>query len=43
MEEPKKPYWWEQYKKMNPNNKEEYNPKKHCCSRFWKDWCDCMK
>tara|TARA_R100000742_G_C4230550_1_gene52225 strand:+ start:295 stop:456 length:162 start_codon:yes stop_codon:yes gene_type:complete len=38
-EEPK---WWKAYKEANPG-KEEYDPWKHCCSRFWKDWCNCMK
>jgi hypothetical protein len=39
----KEPFWWANYKKANPRNKEEYNPRVHCCKRFWKDWCDCMK
>ena len=43
MEEIKIPEWWEQYKKANPNDKDEYNPREHCCSRFWKDFCNCMK
>lgn len=37
------PEWWIEYKKSNPNEKEEYNPKKHCCRRWWKDWCDCVR
>lgn len=37
------PKWWHEYKRANPSDKDDYNPKKHCCSRFWKDWCNCMK
>lgn len=37
------PEWWNQYKKANPNNKKEYNKNKHCCSRFWKDFCNCVR
>ena len=37
------PNWWKLYKKNNPQDTDEYDPKKHCCSRFWKDWCNCMK
>jgi hypothetical protein len=37
------PKWWEDYKKENPTDKDEYNPSKHCCRRFWKDFCDCIK
>jgi len=36
------PYWWVNYKEANPKNKEDYNPKVHCCSRFWKDFCNCV-
>lgn len=36
------PKWWGAYKKANPNDKDEYNKRKHCCARFWKDFCDCM-
>lgn len=36
------PYWWESYKLANPNDKDEYDPKKHCCSKFWKDFCECV-
>ena len=39
----KEPEWWKAYKEANPDSKEEYNSWTHCCSRFWKDWCDCMK
>ena len=39
----KNPYWWDSYKKANPNDKNEYDPKIHCCSRFWKDYCNCMR
>ena len=39
----KEPSWWANYKKANPKDKDEYNPKVHCCKRFWKDWCDCIK
>ena len=42
-EKVKEPYWWADYKKANPKDKDEYNPRFHCCKRFWKDWCDCMK
>jgi len=37
------PKWWEEYKKENPTDTDEYNPSKHCCRRFWKDFCDCIK
>ena len=37
------PEWWHQYKKANPDDKDEYNKQKHCCPRFWKDFCDCVK
>jgi hypothetical protein len=22
---------------------EKYNPEKHCCKKWWKDFCDCVK
>ena len=22
---------------------EKYNPEKHCCRKWWKDFCDCVK
>ena len=25
------------------NSTEEYNPNKHCCRYWYKDFCDCMK
>lgn len=37
------PEWWKYYKEANPSDKDEYDPQKHCCERFWKDWCNCMK
>ena len=37
------PAWWWQYKKANPDDKDDYDKLKHCCSRFWKDFCDCMR
>lgn len=43
LEQSEVPNWWNQYKKANRNNKEEYNKSKHCCSRFWKDFCDCVR
>ena len=42
-EEFKIPYWWDSYKKDNPNDMDNYNPSKHCCRRFYKDFCDCIK
>lgn len=39
---PEIPDWWENYKKYNSDDKDEYDPK-HCCARFWKDFCDCVK
>ena len=37
------PEWWWQYKKANPHNKDDYNKREHCCSRFWKDFCNCVR
>ena len=37
------PDWWAGYKERNPDDKDEYDPRKHCCAKFWKDWCNCMK
>ena len=37
------PEWWWQYKKANPHNKDEYDKREHCCSRFWKDFCNCVR
>lgn len=36
------PDWWYQYKKYNPEDKDEYDKSKHCCATFWKDFCDCI-
>ena len=30
------PSWW-------TGDKEDYDPRKHCCARYHKDWCDCIK
>lgn len=37
------PDWWKDYKLANPDDIDDYNPQKHCCKRFWKDFCDCVK
>jgi len=40
---PKPPEWWAEYKRANPDDKDEYDPIAHFCSRFWKDFCNCMR
>ena len=42
-EKNKPPRWWAHYKKSNPLDKDQYDPKRHCCSTFWKDFCSCTK
>lgn len=42
-QKPEIPDWWFKYKKENPNDNDEYSPSKHCCRRFWKDFCDCIR
>jgi single-strand DNA-binding protein len=37
------PEWWADYKKDNPDDPDEYDPLKHCCARFWKDFCNCNR
>jgi len=39
----KEPEWWTKYKEDNPEDKDEYDPLRHCCKIFWKDFCECVK
>jgi hypothetical protein len=43
MEKVQVPDWWIRRKenKSEPEDA-EYNPRIHCCPRYWKDFCDCV-
>ncbi len=45
LKEPTKnaPDWWDEYKRVNPHDHSQYDPKKHCCKKFYKDFCECTK
>jgi hypothetical protein len=37
------PLWWADYKKRNPDDLDDYNPRHHCCRTFYKDYCECPR